>query len=325
LSVCPRAPRPAIQLYLQSALVIERLPINASRPFIRAELAYALIDTTIALCGALLINASVLLIAAVRFHGAGIVVTTLQQAYHLLASADAVTILGVPLASTLFGVALIASGQSSTLGGTLAGQYIMSGFLGLDGPPVIRRLATRCLALLPSIFVIGAAGDAGVYNLLLGCQVVLSLQLPFAVVPLLRAVSCPLIMGDAASPRWLVWAGWTAAVLIIGLNVAFVGEAVVGVLATKSTPFGLRLAVGLVGVPVLAGLLGFLGWMAVRRDTDVHTRYARASSVDASAPMPVGTDEEDDLGDEPPPPRGGFAPAARPSSPNGGVAVDGAV
>ncbi|GAB0493766.1 hypothetical protein MMPV_005051 [Pyropia vietnamensis] len=297
-------------LYLQSALVIERLPVHASRPFIRAELAYALIDTTIALCGALLINASVLLVA-VRFFDAGIVVTTLQQAYHLLATTDTVTVLGVPVASTLFGVALVASGQSSTLGGTLAGQYVMSGFLGLDGPLLIRRLATRCLALLPSIFVIGAAGDAGVYNLLLGCQVVLSLQLPFAVVPLLRAVGSRAIMGDAASPRWLVALGWTAASLLIGLNVALVVEALAGFLGSAARPVGVRVAVGVIAIPALVALLGFLGWLAFRQDTDIHTRYARASSVDASAPAPVGSDDEDDdLGDEPPPPRGVAVAAA---------------
>lgn len=276
-------------LYLQSALVIERLPVHASRPFIRAELAYALIDTTIALCGALLINASVLLVA-VRFFDAGVVVTTLQQAYHLLATTDTVTVLGVPVASTLFGVALVASGQSSTLGGTLAGQYVMSGFLGLDGPLLIRRLATRCLALLPSIFVIAAAGDAGVYSLLLGCQVVLSLQLPFAVVPLLRAVGSRSVMGDAASPRWLAAAGWAAATLIIGLNVALVAEALAGVLGSAGTPLGVRVAVGVTAIPALAALLGFLAWLALRRDTDVHTRYARASSVDATAPVLLGSE-----------------------------------
>lgn len=246
--------------------------------------------------------------------------TTLQQAYHLLATTDTVTILGVPVASTLFGVALVASGQSSTLGGTLAGQYVMSGFLGLDGPLLIRRLATRCLALLPSIFVIGAAGDEGVYNLLLGCQVVLSLQLPFAVVPLLRAVGSHAIMGDAASPRWLVAVGWAAATLLIGLNVALVAEALAGFLGSAATPLGLRVAVGMTAIPALAALLGFLAWLALRRDTDVHTRYARASSVDASAPAaPVGTDDDDDdLGDEPPPPRGGAAAAAAVAAGGGG-------
>lgn len=252
-----------------------------------------------------------MLLVAVRFFDAGVVVTTLQQAYHLLATTDTVTVLGVPVASTLFGVALVASGQSSTLGGTLAGQYVMSGFLGLDGPLLIRRLATRCLALLPSIFVIAAAGDAGVYNLLLGCQVVLSLQLPFAVVPLLRAVGSRSVMGDATSPRWLVAAGWAAATLIIGLNVALVAEALGGVLGSAATPLGVRIAVGATAIPALAALLSFLAWLALRRDTDVHTRYARASSVDASAPVLLGSDDEDDdLGDEPPPPRGAAAAAA---------------
>eukprot|EP00168_Porphyra_purpurea_P020858 TRINITY_DN8955_c0_g1_i1.p1 TRINITY_DN8955_c0_g1~~TRINITY_DN8955_c0_g1_i1.p1 ORF type:complete len:324 (-),score=90.67 TRINITY_DN8955_c0_g1_i1:38-1009(-) len=285
-------------LYLQSALVIERLPVNASRPFIQTELAYALIDTTIALCGALLINASVLLIAAVRFHGAGVVVTTLQQAYHLLASADAVTIGGVPLASTLFGVALVASGQSSTLGGTLAGQYIMGGFLGLDGPPIIRRLATRCLALLPSIFVIGAAGDAGVYNLLLGCQVVLSLQLPFAVVPLLRAVSVPPDYGRRGLP---------AVARVGGLDRRGAHHWVERGVCGRGGGGGAHVRGGALGPPRgrwprwRAGVCGSarlfgLGW-PVRGDTDVHTRYARASSVDASAPTARSArTEEDDLG-----------------------------
>jgi manganese transport protein len=132
--------------------------------------------------------------------------------------------LGVGTASLLFGVALLASGKSSTVTATLTGQIVMEGFLSLRMPPWLRRLFTRSLAIVPALLVVAYQGERGVTQLLIVSQAVLSLQLPFAVVPLIRFTSDREKMGALVNPRWMTYCAWAAAVLIIGLNVGVLAQ-----------------------------------------------------------------------------------------------------
>ncbi|RZM18434.1 MAG: divalent metal cation transporter, partial [Sphingomonas sp.] len=141
------------------------------------------------------------------------IVADIDQAHALLAP-----MLGMGAASVVFAVALLASGQNPTVTGTLAGQIVMEGFLDLRMPVWLRRLVTRLLAIIPAVFVVGAAGDAGATRLLVLSQVVLSLQLPFAVVPLVKFTGDARIMGSLVSPVWLKTLAWVIAAVIIGLN-----------------------------------------------------------------------------------------------------------
>src|SRR5262249_54322682 len=144
----------------------------------------------------------------------GIVVTEIQQAHLLLAP-----LLGTAAAGALFAIALICSGQSSTLTGTLAGQIVMEGFLNFRMRPWLRRLLTRLLAIIPATLTIYIAGEHGAYNLLILSQVILSMQLPFAVVPLIHFTSDRNRMGSFANKTWVRLLAWTAALIIISLNV----------------------------------------------------------------------------------------------------------
>jgi manganese transport protein len=199
-------------LYLHSSLVQTRRiadDVGAQREAIR----YNLIDTALALNVAFLINGAILALSASTFFAQGIVVTELRQAHELLTPA-----LGTALASTAFAVALLAAGQSSTITGTLAGQVVMEGFVRLRMSPVARRLLTRSLAIVPAVSVLAYSGEDGVLQLLVISQVVLSLQLPFAIVPLIRFTSTASIMGHFASPIWLRALAWGGAMMIIALN-----------------------------------------------------------------------------------------------------------
>jgi len=211
---------------------------------------YNLIDVTVALNGAFLVNAAILIMSAATFHARQIAVTEIQQAYQLLQP-----ILGSHIAPLAFGVALLASGQSSTLTGTLSGQVVMEGFLDLRLQPWLRRLVTRGLALLPAVAVIAWAGNAGVYNLLILSQVILSLQLPFAVVPLIHFTSQREKMGVFVNPSWLRWLAWLAAAIIIGLN----GWLVANTFGTLLTTLPLVCQAGIWLVSAaLTGLLAYL-------------------------------------------------------------------
>ena len=171
-------------------------------------------DSTIALCLAFFINAAILILAGAAFHVAGRTdVAEIADAHRLLAP-----MLGVGAAGTLFAVALLASGQNATITGTLAGQIVMEGFLHLRLRPWLRRLVTRGLAIVPAMAGIAVAGDRGATGLLLLSQVVLSLQLPFAVVPLVAFTADPRLMGDLVAPRWLAWLSWAVAAVIVVLN-----------------------------------------------------------------------------------------------------------
>ena len=200
-------------LYLHSALVqtrrVERTPVG-----VRTANKFNLIDSVVALNLAFLVNAAILVMAAATFYRHGTVVTELKQAYQTLSP-----LVGYGLASTLFAVALIFSGQSSTLTGTLAGQIVMEGFLHIRLRPWLRRLITRAVAIVPAIIVIAVQGEQGSYKLLILSQVILSIQLPFAVVPLVQFTCSRKRMGEFVNPLWVKVLAWTVAALIIGLNV----------------------------------------------------------------------------------------------------------
>jgi manganese transport protein len=178
-------------LYLHSSIVQTRA-FGRSSTDRREAIKYAVIDSTVALGFALFINAAILVLGAAAFHTRGMnEVADISEAYKLLTP-----LLGASLASTLFAFALLASGQNSTLTGTLAGQIVMEGFLQIRLKPWIRRLVTRAIAILPAILVIGIAGEGKVTSLLILSQVVLSFQLPFAVIPLVQFTSERAKMGE---------------------------------------------------------------------------------------------------------------------------------
>ena len=180
----------------------------------REAVRFATIDSTVALALALFINAAILILAASAFHTAGRTdVAEIQDAYYLLAPT-----LGVGLASTLFAVALLASGQNSTVTATLAGQIVMEGFLDIRLPAWLRRLITRMLAIVPAVIVASLYGTSGTAKLLVLSQVILSLQLPVAVVPLIAFTSDRAKMGTLVNKRWLIVAAWVIASVIIALN-----------------------------------------------------------------------------------------------------------
>jgi manganese transport protein len=203
-------------LYLHSALVQTR-NIGDTNESKAVACKYNLIDTTIALNGAFFVNAAILVVSASVFFSRGIVVTEIQQAHHLIDP-----LLGTAIAGTLFGVALLAAGQSSTLTGTLAGQIVMEGFLKLRVRPFVRRLITRMLAIIPAIVVILWKGDHGTYDLLILSQVILSLQLPFAVIPLIRFTSDKQIMGIFVNKGWVKVLAWIVAAVLCYLNSALI-------------------------------------------------------------------------------------------------------
>ncbi|HMD40091.1 MAG TPA: Nramp family divalent metal transporter [Candidatus Acidoferrum sp.] len=200
-------------LYLHSSIVQTRA-FGASLRDRREALRYAIFDSTLALGFALFINAAILVLGAAAFHTRGLHdVAEIADAYKLLSP-----VLGVSLASTLFACALLASGQNSTLTGTLAGQIVMEGFLQIRLKPWLRRLITRSIAILPAVIVIGFAGENKVTSLLILSQVVLSFQLPFAVIPLVQFTSDRNKMGEFTNSRFTVVVAWIVAAAILFFN-----------------------------------------------------------------------------------------------------------
>ncbi|AWN23159.1 divalent metal cation transporter [Deinococcus irradiatisoli] len=200
-------------LYLHSAIVNTRA-YNPSPSGKREAIKFATWDSTLALGLAFFINASILILAAAAFHFAGRTdVAEIQDAYKLLSP-----MLGAGAASILFAVALLASGQNSTLTGTLTGQIVMEGFVNLRLKPWVRRLVTRMLAVVPTVAVIVISGEKGTGELLILSQVVLSLQLSFAVVPLMMFSGDKAKMGEFVISPPMKWLGWGITALIIGLN-----------------------------------------------------------------------------------------------------------
>jgi manganese transport protein len=200
-------------LYLHSSIVQTR-KFDRSAKGKREAIHFATWDSTIALFFALFINAAILILSAATFHKAGMTgVAEIGDAYRTLTP-----LLGTTLGSILFAVALLASGQNSTLTGTLAGQIVMEGFLNIRLKPWLRRLITRLIAIIPAVIVTIVAGESGTVSLLILSQVILSLQLSFAVVPLVLFTSDKKKMGEFKNPLWLTLLAWFVAGVIIVLN-----------------------------------------------------------------------------------------------------------
>lgn len=209
-------------LYLHSSIVQSRAYEETASG--RREAArFATIDSTVALLLALSINAAILILAAATFGNQGRVVIEIQQAHHLLAPT-----LGASVAATAFAFALLASGQNSAITATLAGQIVMEGFLSIRLAPALRRMITRGLALAPALFVTASYGEHATARLLVLSQVVLSAQLPFAVIPLVLFTSDRNKMGPLAVPRWLALAAWIVAGAIIALNLKLLWDVLQG-------------------------------------------------------------------------------------------------
>ena len=201
-------------LYLHSSIVQTRdwQPTLEKR---WEAIKFGTIDSTVALSLALFINSAILIVSAATFHFSGYrEVAEIQDAYKLLSP-----LLGVSAASAIFGIALLASGQSSTLTATLAGQIVMEGFLQMRLPSWLRRLATRLIAIVPALVAIIFFGEKSTSSLLVFSQVVLSLQLSFAVIPLVMFTSSRRLMGDFVNPFWLKTLSWIVTLIIVGLNV----------------------------------------------------------------------------------------------------------
>jgi manganese transport protein len=211
-------------LYLHSSIVQTRKYRDTDEGR-REAITYATIDSSFALMTALFINAAILIMAAAVFHGTEHQnVADISDAYALLSP-----LLGTTMASVLFAVALLCSGQNATLTGTLAGQIVMEGFMNLRLRPWLRRLITRLIAIIPAIIVVALYGERGTGPLIILSQVVLSLQLPFAVFPLVMFTSDPHKMGPFVNPLWLKLLAWAVAVIIGALNLYLLYQTFVGI------------------------------------------------------------------------------------------------
>jgi manganese transport protein len=237
-------------LYLHSALVQTR-KINRDEKGIRQALRLNFADSAIALNLAFLVNVAILVLAAAVFFKVGrIQIPSIQQAYKLLSP-----LLGTRLAPLLFAIALIASGQSSTITGTLAGQIVMEGYLHLRINPWLRRLITRLLAVIPAVLVISIAGDAKVTGLIVLSQVLLSVQLGFAMIPLIHFVSNKKTMGAYVIKPWVSALSWLVVALLITLNLEMVWDAISGYFSTGGNP--------LIMVIIVVAAAGFLLLLAI--------------------------------------------------------------
>ncbi|QEC52659.1 manganese transport protein [Anseongella ginsenosidimutans] len=233
-------------LYLHSSLVQTR-KLDRSPSGLRDALKFNFLDTTIALNLAFFVNAAILILAATAFYKNGMMVDEIQDAHRLLED------LFGSLAPTLFAIALIAAGQSSTITGTLAGQIVMEGYLNLRIRPWLRRLLTRLLAIIPAFFTILYFGEDALGNLLVLSQVVLSLQLGFAVIPLIHFNSDRVRMGEYTIKTWVKVLAWSAAIIIVGLNVKLVAESIGGWIGGAENPVYLYIFV--VPVAIITGIL----------------------------------------------------------------------
>jgi manganese transport protein len=200
-------------LYLHSSIVQTRR-YGDDRASKQEAIRFATIDSTVALTSALLINSAILIMAAASFHGSGHEnVADISDAYTLLSP-----LLGSSVAATVFALALLMSGQNSTLTGTLAGQIVMEGFLNIRLRPWLRRLITRLIAVVPALITVVMYGESGTGALLILSQVILSLQLPFAVFPLVMFATDRRTLGPLAAPWWTRALAWPVAIVIAALN-----------------------------------------------------------------------------------------------------------
>ena len=242
-------------LYLHSALVQSRR-VKHTPAGIRQGIRYNIIDSVIALNGALLVNAALLVLAGAAFFKAGMFnVAEIQDAHKLLEP-----LLGHHIAPIAFAIALIAAGQSSTITGTLAGQVVMEGFVHIRLRPLVRRLLTRVIAIVPAVLTIVLVGERATGSLLVLSQVVLSLQLSFAVIPLIQIASDRRWMGQYVINKWLQAAGWTVAGVIAALNLKLVFDAVLEWLTGAGKYTWL---VWLTAIPAVLGLIWLLGYVII--------------------------------------------------------------
>lgn len=263
--------------FLHSALVQTRR-IEISEEGYRQACRYNLIDSAIALCGAMFVNCAILIVAAATFYRHHQEVTDLRQAYQLLTP-----LLGTA-ASGVFAIALLASGQSSTLTGTMAGQIVMEGFLNIRVRPWLRRLATRALAILPAVAVIHIAGDGGVGELIILSQVVLSMNLPFAIIPLIHFTGNPARMGTFVNKPWVKVSAWACAVAVIAANGWLVQQSIADwVKAAPGQAVPIWLASGI--VVAMVGLL--LAWITFEPVLSRRAVPAGAASDLVEAPQKV--------------------------------------
>jgi manganese transport protein len=278
-------------LYLHSALVQTRRIGNDHRSQASA-CKYFLIDSTIALNAAFFVNAAILILSAAVFHRHGLEVATIQKAHELLPSFLGK---GAPI---LFGVALLCAGQSSTLTGTLAGQIVMEGFLHIRIAPWLRRLVTRSIALVPAVLVIALTGEKSTQQLLVLSQVILSLQLSFAVIPLIHFTSNRRNMGAFATPWWGRALGWAVAGVIVGLNgklvfdqiVSWIGLAGEAGLSLGPVPLSWIVAAALLAVT--GSIAALLVWVTVKPLVRPSPAWASPTSVtldwsEAMRPRPL--------------------------------------
>jgi manganese transport protein len=271
-------------LYLHSALVQTRR-IGRTLAEKASACKFNLIDSVIALNGALLVNAAILVLAATVFFTRHIVVTEIQQAHLLLSP-----LLGTSAASLIFAIALLCSGQSSTLTGTMAGQIVMEGFLNIRMRPWLRRLMTRMMAVTPAALTIYFVGEGATYSLIILSQVILSLQLPFAIIPLVQFTSSRERMGRFANPGWVKVISWATAALILSLNIWLVRLTVRDWLSTAGS-YHRWLIFAL--VTVLSGLGFLVVWITVAPWVPpLRRRFGRASvelpeAVATALPIPI--------------------------------------
>ena len=268
-------------LYLHSALVQTRQVSRTPEGMRRAN-RYNLLDSAIALNCAFFVNAAILILAAATFHANGRVVTEIQQAHELLAP-----LLGTSLASLAFAFALLCAGQSSTLTGTLAGQVVMEGFLRFRMRPWLRRLLTRSIAILPAVATIIVFGDQGTYRLLILSQVVLSLQLPFAIIPLVQFTSDRGTMGEFVNRPLVRVLAWAVAAVIVGLNARLVAMTVSSWLEGAGSPQ----LVWLVVVPLVAALGLLLLYLGVHPLLRRRSVRRGAAAGDATKPLALAPAE----------------------------------
>jgi manganese transport protein len=270
-------------LYLHSALVQTRRIGNAVADK-RQACRYNLIDSAVALNMAFFVNAAILVVAATVFFKNGIAVSEIQQAHLLLAP-----LLGTTMASVLFAVALLCAGQSSTLTGTMAGQIVMEGFLNFRMRPWLRRLITRLVAIIPAAITIYLAGEKGTYKLLILSQVILSMQLPFAVIPLIQFTNDRKRMGEFANPGWVRALAWPVASIIVGLNL-WLAWGVIGEWITSAGEYRTLVALGV--IPAAIGLLVLLMWVTlepvlpewIRKFRQPPVRLPESVAVNLTAP-----------------------------------------
>ncbi len=242
-------------LYLHSALVQSR-NVERSQSGLKQANRFNFIDSVVALNAAFFVNAAILILAAAAFYSTGHSnVASIIDAHSLLAP-----LLGNSFAPIAFGIALLAAGQSSTITGTFAGQIVMEGFVGLKMRPWLRRIITRLIAIIPTIILIKVSGDSSIDSLLVLSQVILSLQLPFAIIPLLHFTSDKSKMGVFASGNKIKFFAWIAASLIIFLNMKLVIDFITGNISEPGTT-GVIIRFGL--LPVVIFLVTLLLWIAV--------------------------------------------------------------